>query len=71
MSYYSKKHYRLLSNGYPDTAETIERRKQLRRISEQVQLEMEQKYPVLNTDNIQEALLWQEIRIRELEKSLK
>ena len=66
MAHYSQKHYRLLSNGDPDTAESIRARRADLALLARVREELAERYPSITIGNAAEALEWQERRIAEL-----
>jgi len=64
--YYSRRHFELLRNGPPDTAETIAERLRQRAAAEQAMRERDERWPELTAENAGEALVWQRAREREL-----
>lgn len=70
MTRYSRKHYRLLSNGDPDTAESIRARKAALALLARVREELAERYPSITIGNAAEALKWQEHRIAELRSAI-
>ena len=64
--YYSRRHYERLSNGGPDTAETIAERVRYQQIAEQANSEMMGRFAPLTATNAKAAIDWQEARIKEL-----
>jgi len=66
MTRFSRRHYRLLSNGGLDTAEQIADRLRYSAAAERAIRDREELFPVLTADNAAEAIAWQERRIREL-----
>lgn len=65
-AFYSKRHFDRISNGRPDTAETIAERLRHREACAQAVREREQRFAVLTAENVAEAIAWQEARIAEL-----
>ena len=68
MGYYSKRHYRLLSNGGPDTEGAVAERVARRKAGEQAHKEMLAQFSPLTGENASEAIEWQEKRMKELMK---
>jgi alkanesulfonate monooxygenase SsuD/methylene tetrahydromethanopterin reductase-like flavin-dependent oxidoreductase (luciferase family) len=67
VSNFSRRHYRLLSNGGPDTTEQVAERKQYREACERARAETAARFQVLTADNVREALAFQEMRIKQIE----
>lgn len=63
---YSRSHYRLLSNGGPDTPALIDARVKLTAAGEQVGRECRERFNPITAANIDQALEWQAARLREL-----
>lgn len=63
---YSRRHYERLSNGAPDTADTIAERSQHRAACDQAHREMIERFQPLTPENAAEAIAWQARRIAEL-----
>jgi hypothetical protein len=66
MGFYSKQHYERLHNGGPDRPGDAERRCLERAAGIQANAEMMERFAPLTAENAQEAVKWQESRIREL-----
>jgi hypothetical protein len=66
MGWYSKAHYRRLSNGGPDTSAQVTERVRRATASKQANAEMLAKFSPLTAENAQAAVDWQEARIKEL-----
>lgn len=64
--FYSRRHYERLSNGRPDTAETIAERVRHREACEQAHRETLERFQGITPDNAAEAIAWQTQRIAEL-----
>jgi hypothetical protein len=71
MAFYSKAHYRLLSNGDPDKPGDAAKRIALREAGEQAHREMLEKFAPLTAQNARAAIDWQERRIRELSEAVR
>lgn len=63
---YSRRHYERLSNGAPDTVDTIAERARHRAAGEQAHREMLERFQPLTPENAAEAIAWQTRRIAEL-----
>lgn len=64
--YYSRRHYERLSNGGPDTAETVSERVRHRAACEQAHRETLERFQGITPENAAEAIAWQTKRIEEL-----
>jgi len=63
---YSKRHYRLIGNGEPDTNAQVEERVRARAACDQAHRETLEKFGTITAENADEAIAWQEARMREL-----
>jgi len=70
MMHYSRGHYRLLSNGDPDTTESIRARTAALALLARVREELAERYPSITIGNAAEALEWRERRIAELRSAI-
>ena len=68
MAFYSRGHYRMFRDTGPDSPEVVAERIKRRKVGEQVNAERLVKFPTLTPENWQEAIDWQEARIKELMK---
>lgn len=66
---FSKRHYRLLANGGPDTANAKAERIRHRAHCDKAHNETMELFAPLTPENVAAALAWQERRIKELDAS--
>jgi hypothetical protein len=64
--WYSKRHFDRLSNGGPDKPGAKEERVHQRMVAEQAHAETVAEFAPFTSENIKEALKWQERRIAQL-----
>jgi hypothetical protein len=68
---YSRRHYRLIANGGPDTAAVIAERIRAREISEQVDRERDARFGAITAENADAVIKWQAARLAELRRGSK
>lgn len=64
-AFYSREHYRRLSNGGPDTPEQVSERRLYARAAELAIADREARFPTLTAENAREAIAYQGARLQD------